>query len=56
MVLNTTNAEALAEIMGETNSDNWKPGTAVEIYVDPEVRFAGKKQGGLRLRTPDDPF
>lgn len=52
--VNMTGLEALAEITGSDDTDAF-PGTPVEIYVDPNVRYAGQKVGGIKLRTPPKP-
>ena len=49
LVTNMTNGEVLAEIAGSTDTDDWR-GAHVEIYVDPNVVFAGERRGGIRLR------
>ena len=49
LVTNITNGEVLAEISGSTDTDDWH-GAHVEIYVDPNVGFGGKRTGGIRLR------
>ncbi len=49
MVLNKGNGTVLYEAYGEP--ENW-PGKPVEIFVDPNVMFGGKRTGGLRLRVP----
>lgn len=51
MVLNSTNAEAIADILKERNSDNWGGGVVV-LYDDPNVSYAGKRTGGIRVRAP----
>ena len=48
MVVNSGNWDTCAELFGD-ESDNWAR-HQVEIYVDPNVKYAGKKVGGLRLR------
>ncbi len=50
MVLNKGNAVILEEAYGD-DSDDWH-GKTVEIYVDPNVMFGGKRVGGIRLRVP----
>ncbi len=50
LVTNITNGEILAEIAGSTDTDDWV-GAHVEIYVDPNVGFGGKRTGGIRLRS-----
>jgi hypothetical protein len=51
LVLNTANAEALAEITGTDDYEKWsdKP---VQLYTDPDVTFGKKKVGGIRIRKP----
>ena len=49
MVINSGNWDTCAEMFGD-ESDNWAR-HQIEIYVDPNVKYAGKKVGGLRLRT-----
>lgn len=49
MVLNKGNGTILFEAFGEP--ENW-PGKQIEIYVDPNVSFGGKRVGGLRVRIP----
>lgn len=51
MVLNSTNAQIIAGFTGERNSDNWG-GLKVVAYDDPNVSFAGKLVGGIRVRQP----
>lgn len=50
MVLNSGNWDTLEEEYGD-DSDDWA-GCKCEIYVDPDVRYGGKKVGGLRVRIP----
>lgn len=49
-VLNPTNIELIKEIHGE-ETDDWM-GKTIVIYDDPNVFYAGKKTGGLRVRAP----
>jgi hypothetical protein len=49
MVLNPTNTNELVENLGR-NPAKWK-GVPVGLYVDPNVTYAGKRVGGLRLRV-----
>ena len=51
LVLNTANAEALAEITGTDDYEKWAD-TRVQLYVDPDVTYGGKKIGGIRIRKP----
>jgi hypothetical protein len=48
MVLNTINIKRLEEAFGR-RTGQWV-GQEVELYVDGEVMFGGKKIGGLRVR------
>lgn len=51
MVLNKTNAELVAMIANERNSDNWG-GVKVVLYDDPSISYGGKLVGGIRVRAP----
>lgn len=51
MVLNSTNAQIIAQFSGERNSDNWH-GIKVVAYDDPNVSMGGKLVGGIRVRAP----
>ena len=51
LVLNMSNCDVVAELTGEDDTDGWA-GTVVELFNDPEIRFQGKKTGGIRLRKP----
>ena len=51
LVLNMANAEALAEITGTDDYEKWTD-TPVQLYVDPDVTYGGKKIGGIRIRKP----
>ncbi len=53
IIINATNWDMLEEITGESDSDDWV-GMEVEIWIDPDVRYGGKKTGGLRIRAVDD--
>lgn len=53
MVLNSTNGQLIARIAGTTEDiENSWPGTVVVLYNDPNVSFAGKLVGGIRIRAP----
>jgi hypothetical protein len=54
LVLNTTNCEILAEITGTDDPNQWKD-IPVQLYVDPDVKYGGKKSGGIRIRRPPGP-
>ena len=49
-ICNSTNINALIALFGSDDTDDWL-GKQCTVYVDPEIRFAGKKVGGLRVRT-----
>lgn len=51
LVLNVDKLDTMAEIFGSTNTDDFE-GRKVVIYVDPTIKFGGKKVGGLRVRAP----
>jgi hypothetical protein len=50
IILNVGNWEACEEITRQPDSDDWV-GAEVVVYVDPNVMFAGKKVGGVRIRA-----
>jgi hypothetical protein len=51
MVLNSTNAQLIAQIVKSEETDNW-PRTKIVLYNDPSVSYAGKITGGIRVRAP----
>ena len=51
LVLNQANADALAEITGTDDYEKWAA-TPVQLCVDPDVTYGGKKVGGVRIRKP----
>jgi hypothetical protein len=51
LVLNMANAEALAEITGTDDYEKWSD-IPVQLCVDPDVTYGGKKTGGIRIRKP----
>lgn len=53
--LNMTALEQLAELTGSDDTDDFA-GARVEIFVDPSVRYAGKRIGGIKLRAAKEPF
>jgi hypothetical protein len=56
LVLNMTNGDALYDMTGDDDPEEWI-GQRVELYVDDTVAYVGKRIGGGRLRKPkDDPF
>ena len=50
LVLNDFNNEVIEQAFGPNTED--AVGGHVILYVDPEVRFGGKKVGGIRIRLP----
>jgi hypothetical protein len=50
--INITGLETLAELAESDDTDDFV-GIAVEIFVDPNVRYAGKKIGGIKLRAAE---
>ena len=55
LVLNSTNAQMIAKIAGHEDDieKNWV-NVRVVLYDDPNVQFAGKITGGIRIRAPKD--
>lgn len=51
MVLNSTNAQIIAQFSGERNSDLWG-GIQLVAYDEPNVSMGGKLVGGIRVRQP----
>jgi hypothetical protein len=53
MVLNSTNAQVIANLTGHSEDIdvNWI-GYQVVLYNDPNVQYAGKIIGGIRIRAP----
>jgi hypothetical protein len=49
LVLNETNAQALAEITGTDDYEQWSD-IPIQVYTDPDVTFGKKKVGGIRIR------
>ena len=49
LVLNKTNAEEVENFLHIDDTDDW-PGMKVNIFIDPNVQYKGKKIGGIRLR------
>ena len=47
--INMTGLEVLAELTGSQDTEDFD-GTKVEVFVDPDVRYAGKRVGGIKLR------
>jgi hypothetical protein len=51
LVLNFTNIQICERVFGSDDTDNWI-GKRIVLYVDPNVSYAGKVVGGIRLRAP----
>ena len=50
LVLNSTNGQAISNICGSPESDEWI-GREIVLYNDPNVGFQGKITGGIRVRA-----
>jgi len=50
VVLNKTNARAIAQIAGSSETDDWA-GTSVQLYVA-QVEFSGESMEAIRIRAP----
>lgn len=50
LILNSTNGSAISKLYGK-ETDGWI-GKQITLYLDPNVRFAGKRVGGTRVRKP----
>ena len=50
LVLNVTNGEAIADITGSDDSEDWI-GRKVILYSEPNIQFAGRRVGGIRVRA-----
>lgn len=51
LVLNSTNIQLCAQICKSEDTDEWI-GKRVVLYTDPNVSYAGKLIGGIRVRAP----
>lgn len=51
LVLNSTNGQIIASITGSENFEGWS-GKQIVLYNDPNISFAGKLTGGIRVRAP----
>lgn len=51
LVLNVTNIQLCERIFGVDDSDEWI-GKKIVLYTDPNVSYAGKIVGGVRVRAP----
>ena len=53
IVLNATRYDAMADITGSRNTDDWTPGTRVEVFKG-NTKFAGKPTDCVELRAPTE--
>lgn len=51
LVLNSTNITLCESIFGSDNTDDWV-GRKIVLYNDPNVSYAGRLVGGIRVRAP----
>ena len=51
MVVNKTNAELIAHVLGSRESDDWIGGK-LTLFNDPSISFGGKLTGGIRIQIP----
>ena len=51
LVLNSTNIQVCAQICESEDTDHWM-GKKIVLYTDPNVTYAGKLVGGIRVRKP----
>lgn len=51
LVLNSTNIQLCEQMCGSDDTDDWR-GKKIVLYTDPNVSYAGKLVGGIRVRKP----
>lgn len=51
LVLNLTNGERIQSVTGSDDLDDWV-GHEIILFNDPDVMFAGKRVGGIRVFVP----
>lgn len=51
LVMNVINTQMCERICGSDDTDHWL-GKRIVLYTDPNVSFAGKLVGGIRVRAP----
>ncbi len=51
LVLNQTNIQLCEEAFASDDTDRWI-GKPLVLYTDPNVMYAGKRVGGIRVRKP----
>lgn len=49
LALGTEQIEQLIDITGTDDTDDWR-GLVIQLYVDENVRFQGKRVGGIRIQ------
>lgn len=49
LILNSTNIALLTDMFRTTNTAQWRG--QVTLYVDPNVTYAGKRVGGIRVKS-----
>ncbi len=54
LILNKTNIELIADALGENRPARWV-GHQIVCYNDPQIMFAGKRTGGIRVRGAEEP-
>lgn len=51
LVMNSTNVQLCEKIFGSDDTDDWI-GKKIVLFTDPNVSYAGKLVGGIRVRAP----
>lgn len=51
LVLNSTNIQLCEQVCKSDDTDQWI-GKKIVLYADPNVSYAGKLVGGIRVRAP----
>jgi hypothetical protein len=51
LVLNSTNIQLCQRVFSSDDTDEWV-GKKIVLYTDPNVSYAGKVVGGIRVRAP----
>ena len=50
LVLNWTNLQKIARLVGTSNTDDWS-GVKVTLFHDPDVSFGTETKGGIRVQS-----
>jgi len=53
LIMNMSHGDFLAEATGNDDPEEWI-GYEVELFVDDNVTYGGKRIGGIRLRAPQE--